>query len=573
MVAPPAEGRAMELVASLFQQMCVYLVVAYLFSKTPLLRSLFAPSMRLPPKAVIYFVFSGFCILGTYFGLSHMDAIVNTRAVGAVLGGMLGGPLVGFLVGLTGGLHRYSLGGFTDVACAVSTTAEGVLGGLVHLALQRRGRIDAIFTPSVAFLATLAGEFMQMAIILLVARPFEQTWALVEVIAAPMIIANSLGAALFMSMIRDQRDMVERVSQASSAKALRIAERAVGITLGGLTEATAAQIARIVYEETGVGAVAITDRERILAFVGIGADHHTTGSAVASEHSKRAIATGEVVFADGVEIPYACSLSERCRLGSSLVVPIRSDSEVIGTIKLYEPKNKLFLNINRTLGEGIASLLSNQILAGRFEQQKHLLVQSELKLIQAQINPHFLFNALNTIGAIVRTDPAAARDLVLHLSNFFRKNLKRASDMATLREEIDHVESYLRIQKARFGDRLRVEIDIDPALLDIRLPTFTLQPLVENAIQHGVSDIIEGGRITIRAAAEDGIVTLLVEDNAGSYVETDPAASGGLGLAIVDKRIKNLHGPAWGVSIECRTNEWTRVRIALPAGPRQELAA
>lgn len=560
----------MEVIVSLLQQMCVYLVVAYLFSKTPLLKSLFAVRMRLPPAAVIYVVFTGFCILGTYFGLKLMDAIVNTRAIGAVLGGLLGGPLVGFLVGFTGGLHRYTLGGFTDLACALSTTVEGLLGGLVHLALQRRGRIDAILNPWVAFLATLTGEFMQMGILLVVARPFEQTWALVQVIAAPMILANSFGALLFMSMIRDQREMFERVSQASSAKALRIAERAVGITLEGLTPATAERIAKIVYEETGVGAVAITDRERILAFVGIGADHHLPGSPVMSEHSKRAITTGEVVFADGVEIPYACSLSDKCRLGSSLVVPIRSDSEVIGTIKLYEPKKKLFLNINRTLGEGIASLLSNHILAGRFQQQKHLLVQSELKLIQAQINPHFLFNALNTISAIIRTDPGQARELLLHLSNFFRKNLKRASDMATLREEIEHVDAYLRIQKARFGDNLKVEMDIDPALLDMPLPTFTLQPLVENAINHGVSNILGVGRITITAHAAGDDIALVVEDNAGAYAA---AAGNGLGVAIVDKRIKNLHGQAFGVSVECRKDEWTRVMIRLPARPREEKAA
>jgi two-component system, LytTR family, sensor kinase len=385
-----------------------------------------------------------------------------------------------------------------------------------------------------------------------------------------MILANSFGAMLFMSMIRDQREMFEKVSQASSAKALRIAERAVGITLEGLTQATAERIARIVYEETGVGAVAITDRERILAFVGIGADHHVPGSPLMSDHSKRAIATGEVVFADGVEVAYSCSLSDKCRLGSSLVVPIRSDTEVIGTIKLYEPKKKLFLNINRTLGEGIASLLSNQILAGRFQQQKHLLVQSELKLIQAQVNPHFLFNALNTVSAIIRKDPGEARELLLHLANFFRKNLKRASDMASLREEIEHVDAYLRIQKARFGDNLRVEMDIPPELLDMRLPTFTLQPLVENAINHGVSNILGVGRISIRAVADKGDIVLVVEDNAGAY---EDAATSGLGVVIVDKRIKNLHGQTYGVSIECKKSEWTRVKIRLPGPTQAEKAA
>jgi len=559
----------MDVIISLLQQMSVYLVIAYLFSKTPLLKSLFTVSMRLPPKAVIYVVFSGFCILGTYFGLNMLDAIANTRAIGAVLGGMLGGPVVGFLIGLTGGLHRYTLGGFTDLACALSTTAEGLLGGLVCLYLVRRGKADLLFNPSTVFTVTLIAECLQMAIILAVAQPFERALSLVEVIAAPMILANSMGAALFMSMIRDQRNMFEKYSQISAAKTLRIAESAVGITLEGLTQETAERIARIVYEETGVGAVAMTDREKILAFVGIGADHHTPGATLMSEHSRRAIETGEVVFADGVELPYSCSLSKNCKLGSSLVVPIRADNEVIGTLKLYEPKHKLFLSINRALGEGIANLLSNQILAGRYDQQKHLLVQSELKLLQAQINPHFLFNALNTISAIIRTNPNQARELLVHLSNFFRKNLKRGSDMTTLREELDHVNSFLRIQKARFEDRMHVDIDIDPGLLEVRIPTFTLQPIVENAIQHGISNVLDEGRIAIRAETGPDGIYLLVEDNAGSYSDTGRSA-GGLGMGIVDKRIKNLYGETFGITVDCREGEWTRIWIKLP---QEEMAA
>ncbi|WP_274866100.1 LytS/YhcK type 5TM receptor domain-containing protein, partial [Serratia marcescens] len=94
-----------------------------------------------------YVIFSVFCIMGTYFGLHIQDSIANTRAIGAVLGGLLGGPSVGFLVGLTGGLHRYTLGGMTDVACAISTVSEGLVGGIVHSIAMRRGRIELLFNP------------------------------------------------------------------------------------------------------------------------------------------------------------------------------------------------------------------------------------------------------------------------------------------------------------------------------------------------------------------------------------------------------------------------------------------
>ncbi len=137
-----------DLILSLLQQMCVYLVIAYLLSKTPLFIPLMQVTIRLPHKLVCYLVFSVFCIMGTYFGLHIDDSIANTRATGAVLGGMLGGPSVGFLVGLTGGLHRYSMGGMTALACMLSTIAEGLLGGLLHRYLARRNASICCSNPS-----------------------------------------------------------------------------------------------------------------------------------------------------------------------------------------------------------------------------------------------------------------------------------------------------------------------------------------------------------------------------------------------------------------------------------------
>lgn len=552
----------MQLVLSLLQQMSVSLVIAYLFSKSPLLRPLANYSVRLPHKILIYIIFSSFCILGTYVGLDIDDAIANTRAVGAVLGGLLGGPLVGFLVGLTGGLHRYTLGGFTDLACAISTTCEGLLGGIVHWRLMRSGRTDTLFEPRIAFFTTLYAEIMQMVIILLVATPFDKSLLLVRTIATPMILANSCGAALFISMIRDQQRMYEKFSRVFSAKALNIANRTVGIMSQGFTPEASNKIARIIQEETGVGAVAITDTEQILAFIGTGEDHHLPGTPIASAITMQAIAQNKVLFADGNSQPYRCSLSPACQLGSVLVIPLQGDKGVIGTIKLYEPKKRLFLKINHTLGEGIANLLSQQLLAGRLEQHQRLLVQSELKLIQAQINPHFLFNTLNTISAITRRDPDKARDLLLHLSLFFRKNLKRQSGLATLQEEQEHCQSYLEIELARFGDRLTVINEIPPHLATLRLPSFTLQPLIENAIKHGVSTLLEQGRIRLYTDEQPASVTIHVEDNAGTW-QAYPAGDG-LGMTIVDRRLKSAFGERYGVTIACEPEQWTRVSFTIP---------
>lgn len=200
------------LILLLLQQMCVFLVIAWLMSKTRLFIPLMQVTVRLPHKLLCYITFSIFCIMGTYFGLHIEDSIANTRAIGAVMGGLLGGPVVGGLVGLTGGLHRYSLGGMTALSCMVSTIAEGLLGGLMHSILIKRGRSDKVFSPLTAGGITFVAELVQMAIILLIARPFQDALHLVQNIAAPMMVTNTIGAAMFMRILLDKR-AVNRTEQ------------------------------------------------------------------------------------------------------------------------------------------------------------------------------------------------------------------------------------------------------------------------------------------------------------------------------------------------------------------------
>ncbi|WP_447065980.1 LytS/YhcK type 5TM receptor domain-containing protein [Vibrio alginolyticus] len=553
----------MELVISLLQQMCVYLVLAYMLSKTPIILPLLSISSRLSHRLICYVLFSGFCILGTYFGLHINDAIANTRAIGAVMGGLFGGPVVGFAVGFTGGIHRYSLGGFTDLACAISTTAEGVIGGLLHVYLIKRNKGALLFNPSVVFSVTFVAEVVQMILLLAVAKPFDQAYELVSAIAAPMIIANSFGAALFMSILQDRKAIFEKFSATFSRRALTIADRSVGILSNGFNTENAEKIARIIYEETKVGAVAITDQEKILAFVGIGDDHHKPNTPISSQSTLDSMEKNDIIYLDGAERPYQCSIAKDCKLGSALIIPLRAGKEVIGTIKLYEPKRKLFSTANMSMAEGIAQLLSSQILYGDYQQQQALLAQAEIKLLHAQVNPHFLFNALNTISAITRRDPDKARELIQNLSHFFRSNLKQNINTVTLKEELAHVNSYLSIEKARFTDRLEVEIDIQPELLDIKLPSFTLQPLVENAIKHGISNMLEGGNVHIYSEAHPQGHLITVEDNAGSF-EPPKENHSGLGLEIVDKRLTNQFGRDAALKITCEPHQFTKMSFIIP---------
>lgn len=553
----------MGLLLSLFEAMAVFFVLFHLYSRTRLFQPLRTDWLRPGARASLFAFFCGISILGTYLGPTMAGgAIANTRAVGAVLAGLLGGPRLGIAVGATAGLHRITLGGITAVSGAMATTLEGLVAGLVHYALMRRRSPERIIDWRLAGAVTAIGEAVHMGLLLLVSRPTDEVIALIQVIGLPMIVANSAGAALFMTVLKDRQNVHDKVGAASSEEALRIAERTLGPLARGFGPESAREIAGAIREETRVAAVALTDTENVLAFDGIGVDHHTPGMKIANPLTRTVIATRDAVFADGEREPFQCTLSARCPLGSVAIAPILEDGVVIGTVQMYEPRKKRFRRVNHSLCMGVAELLSQQLLLTRYQEQKSLLVRSELKLIQAQVNPHFLFNSLNTIVAVTRTDPERARGLLAHLSNFFRKNLKRSSELSTLEEELEHVASYLEIEKARFQDRLVVEIDVDPALRPLRLPTFTLQPLVENSVKHGLSATLDRATTRIRARREGDVAVIEVEDDAGMFVSR--SGGDGLGMALVEKRLKNLLGHEWGLTVECRPTELTRVTVRVP---------
>ncbi|WP_119396271.1 sensor histidine kinase [Salinibius halmophilus] len=550
-----------QLILQLVQQMSVFLVLAYVFSKSPLFKPLMLQSGAWQHKLSTYLVFSSFCILGSYLGYEVQDAIANTRAIGAVVGGLLGGPVIGLAVGLTGGVHRYTLGGFTDVACMISTTMAGLIAGLVSRYRLKRGR--SVLSPLFALQVTLVVEVLQMLLLLVVAKPFDEAWQLVQSIAAPMLIANSVGAALFIRIIRDQQTIDDRLSAQYSQKALDLAQQTVGVLANGLTKESAETLASVLYHGTGVAAVAVTDQKQVLAFYGAGREFHPAGSAIQSDETLQSLANNEVVFSDGKQSLHHCQNSLDCPLGAGLVVPLHGEhGSAVGTIKLYEYKQQLFSNLNRSLGEGIARVLSNQMLYGRLRSQREMLTETELKLARAQVNPHFLFNTLNTIAAVIRHDANMARTLVLSLSGYLRNNLKRNDAMSSICDELQHARYYLTIEQARLGERLTIVEQVNEHC-NLTLPTLTLQPLVENAIKHGVSKV--PGKQTLKLIVEqipDGW-HIEVTDSAGLYRDQANGRDSGIGMNMVEKRLHAAYGNQATVAVTVTPNIETRVTITI----------
>ncbi len=164
--------------------------------------------------------------------------------------------------------------------------------------------------------------------------------------------------------------------------------------------------------------------------------------------------------------------------------------------------------------------------------------------------------------AVIRRDSDQACQLVQYLSTFFRKNLKRPTDVVSLADEIDHVNAYLKIEQARFQSHLRVSLSLPDELRHIRLPAFTLQPIVENAIKHGTSQLLGTGEIALRASRDEQHLVLEIEDNAGLYQPN--ADSNGLGMSLVDKRLRARFGDGCGISVACEQDRFTRITLRLP---------
>jgi LytS/YehU family sensor histidine kinase len=217
--------------------------------------------------------------------------------------------------------------------------------------------------------------------------------------------------------------------------------------------------------------------------------------------------------------------------------------------QLYQSEDLNFLN---TVANQLAGMLQNFALrderaaqAQREQELRELAARSEVKALRAQINPHFLFNALNTLADLTHEDPQAAEATIVNLAQVFRFTLEATNrETVSLGEELDFVKSYLEIERARFEDKLSYEIHVPDSLRDARIAPMLIQPLVENAVKHGIAPKVEGGRVVVRATALDGTIEISVEDNGvGFQTAQSRKTHNGIGLANVQGRIEKLFGP------------------------------
>ena len=209
-------------------------------------------------------------------------------------------------------------------------------------------------------------------------------------------------------------------------------------------------------------------------------------------------------------------------------------------------------------------VLNNVRIEMKLEQQERLLLQARMEALQSQINPHFLFNTLNSVASLVRRDPDSAREMIVKLGNILRRLLRKGDSFVPLREEFEFLDDYLDIEVKRFGhDKLKVVKELEAASLDHLVPSMILQPLAENAVKHGLSSKMDGGSIHIRSrCAGDRVVIEVEDDGVGMAASTSPGT--GIGMVNVTERLQVVYGDAAQITIESQPGSGTLVRLVLP---------
>ncbi len=552
---------------NLINNMSTLIVIAYLISRVDVFKKfVLGKKNSLKDKLTMAVIFGLMGILATYTGVSVKGAIANSRIIGVFVGGIFGGPIVGLGAGLIAGFHRWviDIGGFTAIACSLSTIVEGLIGGIASKYIKNKNN-NWIH----AFIIGLLSEVLQMIIILTIAKPFEEAVELVKIIWVPMVLFNPIGIAVFVALIDGIYKDQEKEAAIQTQLALNIAEKCLPYLRKGLSDVTQTQhVAEIILQMSDVQAVAITDKEKILTHSGIGEDHHKRGNPILTNLTKKVIESGNMAIAKTKE-DIGCK-NETCKLKSAVIVPLLKKREVIGALKLYKNVEYGISDVDIILAEGLAKLFSTQLELAEMDYQIKLRERAELKALQSQINPHFLFNAINTIVSFCRTDIEKARQLLINLGDYFRNTLSNNEDYVNIETELSHVNAYLSIEKARFDEKLKIEISIDEKV-DCLLPQLTLQPIVENAIKHGLIPKKNGGTIIIKAEKIDMETHITIEDTGVGIDEkiieqlyNNKLKDNKIGLSNVHNRLKSIYGQEYGLKISNREAGGTIVKIIIP---------
>lgn len=531
----------------LLEQMSIIAVAAYIFSQTEIFNNLLKEKTALSDRLIMISYFSILSVVGTYMGIRvEPKAFANIRPIGVIMAGYMGGPIVGTIVGLIAGINRYSLEGITAFSCSFAAIIEGLIG-----ALGRKCSKNNILNIKIGIIIGLIAETCHMIIILIFSHPFSDALIIVKLVSVPMIIVNTFGVVLFLNIIENTTEHFNKQESLNFEKALNIANNSIYNMRKGLNKNTANKVLKSIYKNIDINTIFLFDENRLLSYFGHKYNYNMLFKKI-SVYSKSINNFNILLNENGKTITFYCTVISSTDNKAVLGVQLSGST--------YIDKYTVRL-INK-----ISDLLSSQLDVCRLNELAKKVSSAQYSALKAQIHPHFLFNALNTIASFCRINPVIARDLIISLSNYFRKTLYQTEDFTSIGNDLELIYSYFSIEKARYGNKLNMHINIPKELYNLRIPVFILQPIIENSVKHGISQKPDGGSIYLWAKCIKNDLIFIVKDS-GIGMNVDEALkrnSNSIGLKNIQERLKILYGTKYSFNIKSFINEGTSIVIKIP---------
>ena len=529
-----------ELFSHLFNNLGYIIAIAFFFTKLKSAKDIFTHKKYSKKDVFILSTFfSILAIIGTYTGADYRGALVNVRNIGVVVGGILAGPEVGVLSGFIAGLHRLfiDVDPITTAPCAIAT----MLGGFLTAYLYKKCNEKNFYLYG--FLGGFLVENLSMLLILIMGKDFDLAKDIVSNIYFPMILANAVGVSIVLLIIQDIIEEKDIIAGKQAKLSLEIANKTLPYFRNG---ESLNEVCKIISDSLGAKAVVITNEKYITASYSTSEDFKIAHTDIKSEVTKQVLKTGKLcIIGQCDDVKYFQCVTGKIK--SCIISPLFQGDKVSGTLKIYFDTKENVTASNQYLVEGLSLLISTQLELSSVENLKTMAKEAELKALQTQINPHFLFNALHTTSFFVRKDPNKAREIIIDLSTYLRYNLENSCKLVPLEMELEQVKAYFNIEKARFGDKISLNIDVDENIKNISIPSLIIQPLVENSIKHGLLKKREGGFGNIIAKKENKGCLITIEDNGVGIDQKiidnlDDRIDKNIGLKNVHNRIKLIYG-------------------------------
>lgn len=554
-----------NMLLAVYERAALMLICLFLLTRTRQFRQLLQKEQHTGQElAAVSAIFCLFAIFSTYSGIHVEGSLINVRIIAVMSGGILFGPWVGIVTGVIAGVHRYliDINGPTSVPCLISSVVAGFVSGYIKLRVIREHRWG------IGILGGMLCESLTMLLVILWAQPMSLGLDIVSKIALPMILGG-VSIGMIVLLVQGVEDEKEVIAARQAKLALDIANKTLPY-FRHINSQSLTTICDIIRTDIKADAVAITNEHHILAYVGVGAERYNIGHEIISDMTKESIQSGKITIKNNDEA------DRTPQIHSLIIIPLWEKGVVTGSLKIYYCHAHQITNSLKVMAIGLSQIISTQIEVSRIEQLREMADQAELRALQSKINPHFLFNALNAISSSIRINPDTARQLITNLARYLRYNLELNGAQIDIKKELYQIQDYIAIEQARFGDKLSVIFDIDEEL-SFPLPSLLIQPLVENAIVHGIRPSRGKGVVFISVRQQDdGRIRIGVKDTGGGISEdviqqvkrNEPPAKK-IGLLNVHHRVLLLYGE--GLHIR-RIEPGTEIWFYIPLKP-QTLAA